>query len=92
MSITQYRGVATDANGQALYLGAHRGGSELRTSDGAFTPIDRGTSVIRVATDVTIHMNTGGGQTTVESEILPAGDVEYFAVRGGEVFNIIEVV
>lgn len=89
VSITQYQGMARDGNGHIMPLGKGRLASQNRTSDGAFTAIVQGAGVVRIATDTTIHINTGGGSSSSSSEIIPGGTVEYVAVRGGEVFNIV---
>lgn len=84
-TVTEYRELARDANGYILPLGKGRIASQARTTAGAFaSPLNTATRFIRVATDTAIRLNPAGGAPDVNTELLPANSVEYFAVNGGE--------
>lgn len=89
VTITQYSRLAADSGGTRLPLGRDRLGSETRTTAGTFAAFEAGTRFYRIATDTAIHVNTAGGNTTDQDELMPAGTSEYFSAVGGSAIEII---
>lgn len=87
VTITQFRELARDNNGNVVPLGSDRIGCEARTSAGAFTALKGEVRFVRVATDTPIQMDIAGGSTDTTDELFVPG-VEYVAVRGGETLTI----
>lgn len=88
VTISQFRTLAKDANGNTLPLGDERLSCQARTSAGAFTALDAGCKFIRVATDTAIQLDINGGSTTSADELIPANTVEWFSTDGGETMTI----
>lgn len=93
VTITQFRELARDANGNVLLTAGHgRTVCEARTTAGAFAALGEGTRFIRIATDTAVQMDIAGGATTSADELFPAGTVELVAVQGGETLTIATIV
>jgi hypothetical protein len=88
VSITQFRALAVDANGNVMPLGRDRIACEVRTAVGAFAALNADAEFIRVATDTAMQMDITGGATDATDELFPANSVEFLAVHGGEVLTI----
>lgn len=88
-SISQFATLAQDQRGYTLPLGTQRIGCQVRTSAGAFEPLEEGVKFIRIATDTAIHLHIDGGPTSEQDEFFPANSVEYVAVVGGETLTVI---
>ena len=88
VTITQFASLAKDESGNSLPLGDERSSCQARTTAGAFTALDLGTSFVRIATDTPIRMDIEGGTTDTADELFPAG-VEFISVDGGEVLSFI---
>lgn len=91
VTISQFRQLAKDQDGNLLPLGNDRLACEKRTAVGAFTALDPDAAFIRIATDTAIQMDITGGATTSDDEFFPANSVEYLSVNGGEVLTIAAV-
>lgn len=84
VTLTQFRSLARDQDGEVLPLGRDRLACASRTSAGAFAALDSDCSFVRLATDTAIQLDIAGGAVTSADELFPANSVEYFAVNGGE--------
>lgn len=85
VTITQYRKLAIDANGNVLPLGGDRiSGEELTLADDA-TALDPGARFVRIATDTPVQISGVGG--TGDADLYLPG-VEFIAVKGGETLTV----
>lgn len=89
VTITEYRTIATDGDGNDLPIGGSYIQTQVRTTAGTVT-LDNETRMVRIATD-----------TAVRSDIHKAGDAapmlhmpgtEFFSARGGATVTITVVV
>lgn len=92
VTITAYRSVITDGNGNVVGLSGppigETGGKQLLTAAGAATALPDETAYIRVATDTAIHIRVEGAGATTADPYMPAG-VEYFGADEGQTPSII---
>jgi hypothetical protein len=88
VTLTQFRGLATDRNGNVLPMGKDRIGCKSLTAAGAFAALDLDCAFVRLATDTSIQCDITGSNTTAQDELFVAGSVEYLAVNGGETLTI----
>lgn len=83
ISVSQFRRLAQDIDGNVLPLGENGGdylGTIRLTATGATGALHDDARFVRIATDTAVSADIYG--TT--PEFLPAGDVEFFPVRGGQ--------
>lgn len=89
VTITEYRELAEDADGNKMPMGAFRLASQSRTADGAFAALNEQTTFIRVATDTAIHIDPLGGAVSSADELMPGGSIDFFKVEGGAEISIL---
>ncbi len=92
VSITEFATLAKDIAGQKLPLGQDRLACNVRVTNGKFPALHENCRFIRVATDTAILMDIEGGQLSGVDELFVADSVEYIAVTGGEVLEIVTAV
>lgn len=88
VSLTQFRALARDANGNPIPVGEDRLACEVITAAGAFAALRADTEFVRLATDTAIQMDISGAATTAADELFPANSVEFIHVAGGETLTV----
>ncbi len=92
ITITAYRSVITDGNGNIVGLSnipiGEANGKQLLTGAGTALALPDETAYIRVATDTAIHLKVDGAGAATTDPYLPAG-VEYFGADEGATPSII---
>lgn len=93
VTITAYRAMLEDANGEAAPVAAgaitESGGSQKLTAAGTAAALPDETKYIRVATDTAIHIKVSGAGAADTDPQMFANTVEYFGVSEGSTPSII---
>lgn len=87
VTLTQFRKLALDSNGNICPMGSERINCMKRTSAGAFSALSPDCRFVRLATDTAIQLEIDGGGAPSNGELFNAG-VEFLSVRGGETMTI----
>lgn len=83
VTITAYRELAKDSNGNPLPIGGTKLSTQKLTADGTAAAMPTDARFVRVATDTAIHFDSLGAGAADTDEMLPAGAVEFFETCPG---------